>query len=219
MHASRVATPSGFSRGRDRPGDRAAARPVSVAITGGIGAGKSEALKAFARHGAAVVSSDEIVHHLIRSDPEVKSAMVERLGERILDEDGEIDRSRVAERVFGDRDALAWLEGLLHPRVSAEYLKWRDQVAELPDPPPVTVTEVPLLYEVGGETRFDRVVVITAPEQLREARAKVPLAGRSDRLLPDREKVARADFSYVNTGSLDELDAFVSGVMERLTAH
>ena len=196
-----------------------AARPVSVAITGGIGAGKSEALKAFARHGAAVVSSDEIVHHLIRSDPEVKSAMVERLSESILDDDGEIDRSRVAERVFGDRDALAWLEGLLHPRVSAEYLKWRDQVAELPDPPPVTVTEVPLLYEVGGETRFDRVVVITAPEQLREARARVPLAGRSDRLLPDREKVARADFSYVNTGSLDELDAFVSGVMERLTAH
>ena len=145
--------------------------------------------------------------------------MVERLGESILDDDGEIDRSRVAERVFGDRDALAWLEGLLHPRVSAEYLKWRDQVAELPDPPAVTVTEVPLLYEVGGETRFDRVVVITAPEQLREARARVPLAGRSDRLLPDREKVARADFSYVNTGSLDELDAFVSGVMERLTAH
>ena len=93
--------------------------------------------------------------------------MVERLGESILDDDGEIDRSRVAERVFGDRDALAWLEGLLHPRVSAEYLKWRDQVAELPDPPPVTVTEVPLLYEVGGETRFDRVVVITAPERLR----------------------------------------------------
>ena len=145
--------------------------------------------------------------------------MVERLGDGILGEDGEIDRSRVAEQVFGDRDALAWLEGLLHPRVSAEYLKWRDQVAELPDPPLVTVTEVPLLYEVGGETRFDRVVVITAPEQLREARAKVPLAGRSDRLLPDREKVARADFSYVNTGSLDELDAFVSGVMERLTAH
>jgi Dephospho-CoA kinase len=77
--------------------------------------------------------------------------MVGRLGESILGDDGEIDRSRVAERVFGDREALAWLEGLLHPRVSAEYLKWRDQVAKLPDPPPVTVTEVPLLYEVGGD--------------------------------------------------------------------
>jgi dephospho-CoA kinase len=165
-----------------------------------------------------VVSSDEIVHHLIRNDPEVKAAMVERLGEEILGEDGEIDRSRVAERVFGDREALAWLEALLHPKVSTEYLRWRDQVAELPDPPPVTVTEVPLLYEVGGETRFDKVVVITAPEKLRDARSRVPLAGRSDRLLPDREKVKRADFTYVNTGSLEELDAFVAQVMEQLTA-
>jgi len=192
--------------------------PLAVAITGGIGAGKSEALAAFARHGAAVVSSDEIVHHLIRSNPDVKAAMVERLGEGILDENGAIDRSRVAERVFADREALAWLEALLHPLVSAEYLRWRDQLAELPNPPPVAVTEVPLLYEVGGETRFDKVVVITAPEQLREARANVSLKGRSDRLLPDREKVERADFSYVNTGSLDELDAFVADVMERLTA-
>jgi dephospho-CoA kinase len=192
-------------------------RPVSVAITGGIGAGKSEALKAFARHGAAVVSSDEIVHHLIRADPEVKAAMVDRLGDEILGPDGEIDRSRVAHRVFGNRDALAWLEGLLHPKVSAEYLSWREQLAELPDPPAVAVTEVPLLYEVGGQSRFDKVVVITAPTKLREARANVALAGRSDRLLPDREKVEKADFSYVNTGSLDELDSFVREVMETLT--
>ena len=194
------------------------AKPVSVAITGGIGAGKSEALKAFARHGAAVVSSDEIVHHLIRADPEVKAAMVERLGREILGEDGEIDRSRVAERVFGDREALEWLEGLLHPKVSAEYLRWREQLAELPDPPAVAVTEVPLLYEVGGESRFDKVVVITAPAKLREARANVSLAGRTKRLLPDREKTKRADFVYVNTGSLEDLDAWVTGVMEELRA-
>jgi dephospho-CoA kinase len=165
-----------------------------------------------------VVSSDEIVHHLIRSDPDVKRAMVEQLGEEILDEDGDIDRSRVAARVFGEPDALAWLEGLLHPLVSAEYLRWREQLAELPNPPAVCVTEVPLLYEVAGETRFDKVVVITAPRKLRESRAKVPLAGRSERLLPDEEKVARADYSYVNTGSVDELDEFVAGVMAELRA-
>jgi dephospho-CoA kinase len=165
-----------------------------------------------------VVSSDEIVHHLLRTDPEVKQAIVARLGEAILSAGGEIDRSRVAQRVFGDREALAWLENLLHPRVSAEYLRWRDQLAELPNPPPVSVTEVPLLYEVGGEERFDKVVVITAPEKLREARARVPLAGRSERLLPDREKVKRADYAYVNTGGLDELDAWIAGVMEELRA-
>jgi dephospho-CoA kinase len=165
-----------------------------------------------------VVSSDEIVHHLIRADPEVRSAMIERLGDRILGENGEIDRSRVAERVFGDREALAWLEGLLHPKVSAEYLRWREQLAELPNPPAVTVTEVPLLYEVGAQDRFDKVVVITAPDKLREARARVPLAGRSDRLLPDGEKVERADFAYVNAGSLEDLDAFVAVVMGELGA-
>lgn len=155
---------------------------------------------------------------MIRSDPEVKKAMVERLGEEILGADGEIDRSRVAARVFGDREALAWLEGLLHPKVSAEYLNWREQLGRLENPPEVSVTEVPLLYEVGGEKRFDKVVVITAPPKLREARAQVPLAGRSDRLLPDEEKVERADYAYVNTGTLDELDAWIAGVMEELRA-
>lgn len=192
--------------------------PVSVAITGGIGAGKSEALAAFARHGAAVVSSDEIVHHLIRSDPEVKAALLERLGEGILGEDGQIDRAKVGKVVFGDRESLAWLEALLHPRVSAEYLRWREQLAQLPEPPAVAVTEVPLLFEVGAEDRFDKVVVVTAPRLLREQRTNVPMAGRSERLLDDREKVKRADYSYVNTGGLDELDAWVARVMEELRA-
>ncbi|HET7857489.1 MAG TPA: dephospho-CoA kinase [Gaiellaceae bacterium] len=187
-------------------------------MTGGIGAGKSEALRAFARHGAVVVSSDEIVHHLIRSDPDVKAAMLERLGDRILGADGEIDRAMVGQIVFGDREALAWLEALLHPRVSAEYLHWREQLAELPRPPAVCVTEVPLLYEVGAEDRFDKVVVITAPRLLREQRTRVPMEGRSDRLIDDREKVRRADYSYVNTGGLEELDAWVAGVMEDLRA-
>jgi dephospho-CoA kinase len=158
------------------------------------------------------------VHHLIRSDPEVKRAMVDRLGEEILGPDGEIDRSRVADRVFGDREALAWLEGLLHPKVSAEYLSWREQLGRLENPPDVSVTEVPLLYEVQGEKRFDKVVVVTAPEKLRGARSRVPVAGRSDRLLPDKEKVKRADFVYVNTGTLEDLDDWVAGVMGELRA-
>jgi dephospho-CoA kinase len=165
-----------------------------------------------------VVSSDEIVHHLIRTDSEVKAAMLERLGEGILDEDGEIDRARVGEVVFGDRDALAWLEGLLHPRVSAEYLNWREQLAKLPGAPEVCVTEVPLLYEVGAQDRFDKVVAITAPRLLREQRTNVPMKGREERLIDDSEKVKRADYAYVNTGGLAELDAWVAGVMEELRA-
>lgn len=193
-------------------------RPLAVAITGGIGAGKSTALDAFRRHGAATVSSDEIVHHLLRTDPDVKRALVERLGEEILDGEGVPDRERIALKVFKDREALDFLEQLLHPLVSREYLAWREQLALLEQPPRVCVTEVPLLYEVGGEARFDRVVVITAPSKLREARRGGRTDDRESRLLPDREKVERADFAYVNTGTPEELDAWVADVMATLSA-
>ena len=136
----------------------------------------------------------------------------------IVGDDGHIDRKKVGELVFQDREALLWLEGLLHPRVSAEYLQWRDQLARLPEPPDVCVTEVPLLYEAGSEGRFDKVVVITAPQLLREQRTNVPMKGRSERLIDDREKVKRADYSYVNTGGLEELDAWVGELMEELRA-
>jgi dephospho-CoA kinase len=193
-------------------------RPIAVAITGGIGAGKSTALASFRQHGAATVSSDEIVHHLLASDPEVKTALVERLGDGILGADGAPDRERIAFRVFRDADALDFLEKLLHPLVSREYLTWREQLAQLPNPPRICVTEVPLLYEVGAEKRFDKVVVITAPSKLREARQGGKRDDRESRLLPDKEKVKRADFVYVNTGTPEELDAWVAGVMATLSA-
>jgi dephospho-CoA kinase len=193
------------------------ARPVAVAITGGIAAGKSELLRAFARHGAATISSDEIVHRLLRQDPEIKGAMVERLGEGILDERGEIDRSRVARLVFPDREALAWLEQLLHPRVVATYLAWREALARRDDPPAVCVTEVPLLYEVGAEERFDAVVAVTASADVRSSRVFRPVVDRERRLLPDEEKLRRADFAFTNDGSLEALDAFVSDVTAKLS--
>jgi dephospho-CoA kinase len=193
------------------------ARPVAVAITGSIGAGKSEALQAFARHGAATISSDDIVHELLRDDPEVRAALLGRFGDEILDEADNIDRAAISRIVFDDREALAWLEGLLHPLVVARYLGWRARLSELPEPPAVTATEVPLLYEVGGDSRFDAVVVITAPAEVRRARARV--AGseqRESRLLPDEEKAARADFAYVNDGSRQKLDDFVAATMRAL---
>ena len=198
-----------------RPG---ASPPFAVAITGGIGAGKSAALDAFRAHGAATVSSDEIVHYLLATDDDVRDAIVARLGEGALGEDGRPDRAHIARAVFGDREQLQWLEGLLHPLVSREYLTWREQLALLDDPPKVCVTEVPLLYEVGADARFDKVVVITAPAALREQRRRVARDDRDSRLLPDREKVRRADFHYVNTGTFDELHAWVGQVMEQLEA-
>jgi dephospho-CoA kinase len=189
-------------------------RPIAVAITGGIGAGKSEALAAFARLGAATVSSDEIVHELLRRD-EVREAVRQRMGNGVVGPDGELDRGAIASVVFNDAEALAWLEALLHPLVSAEYLAWRERLGALANPPAVCVTEVPLLYEAGSERYFDKVVVITAPRGVRRGRAEA-VDEREARFLPEHEKVARADYAYVNTGSLDELEGFAASVLADL---
>src|SRR4051812_33380712 len=163
-------------------------RPVAIAITGGIGAGKTEALNAFARHGAATISSDDIVHRLLREDDDVRAALLERFGTGILDDADHIDRAAISRIVFDDSEALAWLETLLHPRVVAEYLAWREALARLPDPPAVSATEVPLLDEVGGDERFDAGAAITAPEGLRRQRSRVNNPGqRESRPIPDEE--------------------------------
>jgi dephospho-CoA kinase len=189
---------------------------VTIAVTGGIGAGKSEALKAFERHAAAVLSSDEIVHRLLRDDGDVREAIRAELGDEALDADGRVDRAAVAKLVFGRPERVEWLERLLHPRVADEQRRWLEEQAARDDAPRACVIEIPLLYEVGAEKRFDAVVVVTAPEEVRAARTPLARDDRAARLLPDEEKVARADFAYVNDGTLAELDAFVADVLERV---
>lgn len=164
------------------------------------------------------MSSDEIVHTLLRDDPDVVRTVVERFGEGVLGPDGSIDRAAVAQVVFSDPEELRWLEALLHPLVVESYLRWRDRLADLDEPPPLSVTEVPLLYEVGGETRFDKVVAVTAATDVRVGRSIHVVPGREERLLPDEEKLRRADFAFVNDGSLEDLDAFASDVVAKLTA-
>ena len=155
-------------------------RPLAVALTGGIAAGKSEALRAFERHGAAVISSDDVVHRLYREDEELRAKLREHWGERVF-RGGAVDRSEIGRIVFADR------------------------------------AEIPLLFETGGQDRFDRVVVVTAPPEVRKSRRGV-VAEREDRLVSEEEKVRRADFCFVNDGSLEQLDAFVAGVLEELRA-
>jgi dephospho-CoA kinase len=147
----------------------------------------------------------------------VRAALRERYGDRVFT-GGEVDRPALGRIVFADPDELAWLEGLLHPRTIARGAAWLEELSSLTDPPALAVNEVPLLYEAGGEGRFDAVVVITAPRELREARAGERVDRREERLLSDEEKARRADFSYVNDGSTEELDRFVQGVVEKLTA-
>lgn len=182
-------------------------RPVTVAITGGIAAGKSEALKAFERHGAATASSDAVVHRLLAEDEDVRGAIRERWGDDAVD-----DRKRIGEIVFADPDELAWLERLLHPKTREAVDAWVRTVVT-----PLAVVEIPLLFETGGESRFDAVVVITASPEAREARRGI-FPDREARLIPDEEKLRRADFAYVNDGSLEALDDFVASVVDRLSS-
>jgi dephospho-CoA kinase len=142
--------------------------------------------------------------------------VAERFGTDVIGPEG-VDRAAVARVVFEDPLELDWLEELLHPRVVREHAAWREELARSESPPRVTVTEVPLLYETGGEKRFDAVVVITASPEVRAQRRPVP-DNREARLLPEEEKLRLADYSYVNDGTLEELDAFVADVLSRLSA-
>jgi len=192
-------------------------RPLAVAITGGIAAGKSEALAAFARHGAAVASADDNVHRVYREDDDLKDELRARWGDDVIGADGEVDRAAVGRIVFADRAELAWLESVLHPRVRRLQTEWFDELRSRDDPPALAVVEIPLLYESGGEQRFDKVVVITAPPDVRESRRGL-FPEREARLVPEEEKIRRADFAFVNDGSLEALDAFVADVVERLSS-
>src|SRR3954454_16269421 len=128
------------------------ARAPFVGLTGGIGAGKSEALRALERLGAATLSTDAVNHELLASD-EVRDLLVEELGAEVAP-GGAIDRSAVAQRVFGDDEKRKWLEGILWPRVGARVAEFRAAV----EGRPAAVVEVPLLFESGMEAVFDRTI-------------------------------------------------------------
>jgi dephospho-CoA kinase len=188
-----------------------------VGLTGGIGAGKSETLAAFERLGAATLSTDRVANDLL-DDDEVRAALIERWGDDIAPE-GSIDRERVAEIVFNDRDELTWLEGVTHPRVGAHVLEWRQSLG--PDVP-VAVVEVPLLFEAAMQDAFDATLAIVADDQLRERRLRERgqggLEGREGRQLDQAEKARRADHVIRNDASLEELESEVKRVIEQLSA-
>lgn len=186
-----------------------------IGLTGSVSAGKSEALAALGRLGAATISSDAVVHELLAGD-ELREALVERWGPDVAP-GGELDRSRVAEIVFRDPDELNWLESQLHPRVGQAIAEWRaglDPAAEL------AVVEVPLLFEAGMEGAFDAVLAVTAPLELRSERAEGrglgELEGRDGRQLAEGEKAARSDFVVSNDGTIADLEAKLEALLPEL---
>jgi dephospho-CoA kinase len=189
-----------------------------VGLTGGLGAGKSEALRALGELGAATLSTDAVVHDLLAGD-ELVALVSERLGDGVL-RDGTLDRSAIAERVFGDDDARRWLEGELWPRVGARVASWREEVEAAEPPPRAAVVEVPLLFESGMEAAFDQTIAVIADEEVRARRAgergHAGVEGRAGRQLSQQEKAEKADFTVRNDGSLDELKQSLSRILAKL---
>jgi dephospho-CoA kinase len=194
------------------------ARVPFVGLTGGLAAGKSEALRVLGELGAATLSTDAVVHELLASE-EIRAQLVERFGDEIAP-GGEVDRSQVAERVFGDPEQREWLEGILWPRVGERVASWRDEVDAAQPAPVAAVVEVPLLFEAGMEGAFDHTVAVIAEESVREeragARGHTALASRTGRQLPQEEKAQKADFVVRNDGSLDELKETLSRFLDTI---
>jgi dephospho-CoA kinase len=189
-----------------------------VGLTGGLGAGKSEALRALGELGATTLSTDAVVHALLASD-ELREIVAARLGDEVA-RGGRLDRSLIAERVFGDEEARGWLEGELWPRVGQRVTEWRQEVESLDPPPPAAVVEVPLLFESGMESVFDATIAVVAEDGVRAERAggrgHASVAERTGRQLSQEEKAERADYEVRNDGTLDELRERLSRVLARL---
>jgi dephospho-CoA kinase len=175
-------------------------------------------LDALERLGAAVLSTDRVVHELYE-DPEVRQEAIERFGAEVAP-GGRIDRSEVAHRAFATPEDRAWLEGLLWPRVGARIVEWRQHVDQASPPPRAAVVEVPLLFESGLEGQFDATIAVVAEEGLRAERAGArgheALEARAARQLSQEEKRARATYVVENNGSVDELESKLSAILAML---
>jgi dephospho-CoA kinase len=192
-------------------------RPALIGLTGAIAAGKSEALAALGRLGAATLSSDAVVHELLGED-RVRERLVERWGREVAP-DGRVDRNRVGALVFEQPEELGWLESILHPLVGERIASW---AVGLPPHTSVAVVEVPLLFETGMESEFDATICVVAGDAVRAARTVARgtelLEGRSGRQLSQVDKAARATFVVRNDGSLAELEARLAELWPRLAA-
>lgn len=190
-----------------------------VGLTGGMGAGKSTALTALRRLGAAVLSTDEVVHELYAGEA-VRAAVLGRWGAEVLAPDGAVDRAAVAARAFAGEDERRWLEGLLWPLVGERIGAWLTEVRARSPAPRAAVVEVPLLFEAGMQGIFDATIAVVADEALRRARAEGRGHALADervaRQLPQEEKARRATFAVRNEGTVEELTAKLSEILAKL---
>ena len=192
-----------------------------IGLTGGIGSGKSTVSARLAEHGAVVIDADAIVRALQVPGTPVFQAMVERFGAEIVAPDGTLDRQAVADRVFGDAEALSDLGLIVHPAVADEIARRLDEET---DTDHVVILDVPLLVESGRNDLLALVVVDVEPEVavrrlvaqrgMAEEDARARMAHQATR----DARVAKADYVLDNSGSLDALHAAVDALWPALVA-
>lgn len=189
---------------------------MQIALTGGMGCGKSFVLGCFAERGWTTIETDAITRQLLTDDPEVSEALRNCFGEVVFSPDGRIDRAAVARRVFSDAEALRALEEILHPRIRS---RWERLSRESVNP---VIVEIPLLFEKKLEKNFELSVCVTASRQiqlLRLARRGVDRADALRRIgsqLPVQEKERRADYVISNNGEASFTRAQVHLLIERI---
>jgi dephospho-CoA kinase len=181
-----------------------------VAVTGGLASGKTSVCHILETCGAYVVNADEIVHRLLSPSTLIGQQIISKLGADILNEN-QIDRTKVAEKVFSNPEKLHELEKLLHPAVLDE-IKRCYQLIGTQNTYTLFVAEIPLLFESDSENFFDIVIAVVSDENLCRQRFQqtthypsTEYNRRMKRQLPPVEKAARADYTIINDGSFEEL--------------
>ena len=190
---------------------------ILVGLTGGIGAGKSTISARLAERGAVVIDADAITHELQRAGTPVLAAIVERFGEGVLTQEGELDRPALAEIVFNDADELAALNAIVHPAVGAEMAA---RLTAEADTDHVVVLDVPLLVESGRADMAGIVVVDVSPEVALDRLVNqrgVPESdarARMGRQASREDRLAKADRVVDNSGTREDLEAQLDALWE-----
>jgi dephospho-CoA kinase len=194
-------------------------RPLLIGLTGSIGMGKTETAKMFARLGIPVYDSDAAVHRLYEPCGGAVAPIADAFPGTV--KDGRVDRAALSRAVGGNEAAFKRLEAIVHPLVAAEQRKFMDQVRDAE----MVVQDIPLLFETGGHTRMDAVVVVSAPADLqrervlaREGMTPEKLDHILSRQMPDVEKRAKAHFVVETDKGLDHAFAQVKAVVAALKA-
>ncbi|MCS7081423.1 MAG: dephospho-CoA kinase [Bacteroidota bacterium] len=183
---------------------------LKVGLTGGIGSGKSTVAQWLAQAGVPVLEADQVARELLERDPELRAALCAWLGPRAYGSDGSLNRAWIAERVFSDREALARLNSLVHPRVLERARAWiRERALEGQR---IAVVVAALLVESGLARELDRLVVVAADEAERIRRVMVrdgvdeeAVRARMRHQRPQEALIREADYVLWNTGTLQAL--------------